>query len=94
MAADFRDYFAQKRAELGLDREDQLAAIQKMLDGWYPGQARAKRLHQGTLRIVTPNASVAGDLRMRQVELLTAHKLTGTRLAISIGQLDRDESRE
>jgi hypothetical protein len=44
-------------------------------------------LHQGVLRIVTPNASVASELRMRQVELLAALGLTETRLAISIASL-------
>lgn len=81
------DYMAKKRAELGLDREDVLAQIQATLDGWYPGQVRARRLHQGVLRVVTPNASVASELRMRQIELLTAHELADTRLAISIGSL-------
>jgi hypothetical protein len=83
----FEDYFAQKRAELGLDREDQLAAIQKTLDSWYPGACRVRQLHQGTLRIITPSAGVASELRMRQIELLAAHQLVDTRVAISIGSL-------
>jgi hypothetical protein len=41
-------------------------------------------LHQGVLRIATPNASVASELRMRQLELLAAHGLETTRLSISI----------
>ncbi len=81
------EYFAKKRVELGLDREDVLVRVQATLDAWYPGQAKARQLHQGTLRIVTPNASVAGELRMRQMELLAAHSLTETRVAISIQAL-------
>lgn len=81
------DYFAKKRAQLGMDRADNLAQTQALLDAWYPGQARAKLLHQGVLRIVTPNASVASELRMRQLELLAALELQGTRLAISIQSL-------
>jgi hypothetical protein len=82
------DYFTKKRAQLGMDREDQLAGIQRVLDSWYAGQARAKRLHQGTLRIVTPNASVASELRMRQLELAETCKIgPETRIAISIGTI-------
>jgi hypothetical protein len=80
----FEGYFEQKRAQLGMDREDKLEAIQRTLDAWYPGLARAKQLHQGVLRIATPNASVASELRMRQLELLAAHGLETTRLSISI----------
>jgi hypothetical protein len=83
------EYFERKRREMGLDRANVLRDIQMTLDAWYPGQARAKQIHQGTLRIVTPNASVASQLRMRQLELLTAHALTETRVAISIQSLDR-----
>lgn len=83
----FEGYFEQKRAQLGMDREDVLVGIQRTLDGWYPGLARAKQLHQGVLRIATPNASVAGELRMRQLELMAAHSLVDTRLAISIQAL-------
>lgn len=80
------DYFAKKRRELGMDREDVLAGIQRVLDGWYPGQVRARQLHQGTLRLVTPNSSVASELRMRQMELLAVTGLKDTRVAISVGQ--------
>jgi hypothetical protein len=79
--------FSKKRAELGMEREDMLAQIQATLDEWYPGLARARRLHQGTLRIVTPSAAVASAIRMRQVELLDAHRLRDVRLAISIEAL-------
>jgi hypothetical protein len=81
------DYFARKKQQLGLDRADVLGAIQKTLDTWYPGQARAKQLHAGVLRIVTPNASVASDLRLRQIELTRLHSLQNTRLSLSVSSL-------
>jgi hypothetical protein len=82
-------YFDRKRRELGMDRADTLAQVQALLDEWYPGQARARRLHRGVLRIVTPNASVAGELRMRQVELLATlgDGGQGVRLAVSVGTI-------
>ena len=78
------DYFERKRRELGLDRADDLVRIQAVLDEWYPGRARARQLHQGVLRLVTPTASVASELRMRQQELLQRCGLADVRLAISI----------
>ena len=82
-----KSYFENKRRELGMDREDDLAGVQQLLDEWYPGQARAKRVHQGVLRVVTPNAAVASELRMRQIELLQTTGMTGKRLAITIQTL-------
>lgn len=79
------DYFAQKRAELGMERGDELVRIQKILDKWYPGMLRAKKLHQGVLTLVAFNAPVASEIRMRQVELLELIKLEIKRLQISIG---------
>jgi hypothetical protein len=81
------EYFERKRRDLGMDRADTLTEIQRVLDEWYPGRARAKQLHQGTLRIVTPNASVASELRMRQLELLRVCKLEQVRLSIQVGQI-------
>jgi hypothetical protein len=81
------DYFERKRAELGMERGDVLAQIQATLEQWYPGRVRAKRLHQGVLRLVTPSASVATELRLRQLELAQAHHLEGVRIAIAIGSL-------
>jgi hypothetical protein len=78
------EYFAKKRQELGLGRKDILEAVQSVLDGWYPGLARARQLHQGVLRITTASSSVASDLRMRQVELVVECRLEGTRVVISI----------
>ena len=82
------DYFAHKRAELGFERIDQLAVVQAWCDARYAGLVRVKRLHQGTLRIVTTSAGVAGELRMRQVELQGVVGDPQVRVAISIGTLD------
>ena len=79
------DYFAQRRAELGMDRGDELMRIQKILDGWYPGMVRAKKLHRGVLSLVAFNAPVASEMRMRQVEFLGLVGLEIKRLQISIG---------
>lgn len=80
------EYFERKKRELGFDRVDHLAGAQAILDEWYgPGSARARRLHQNVLRVVTSSAAVAGNLRFRQVELLEKAGLAGTRLAVLIG---------
>jgi hypothetical protein len=82
------EYLERKRRDLGLDRADDLTRVQGVLDKWYPGMARARQWHQGVLRVVTPNSSVASELRMRQLELLQACGLgTEGRLAISIQSL-------
>ncbi len=78
------DYFAQKRAELGMDRGEELVRIQAILDEWYPQMLRAKKLHQGVLSLVAFNAPVASEIRMRQVEFLEMVGLEITRLQISI----------
>ena len=78
------DYFAQKRAELGMDRGDELVRIQAILDEWYPEMLRAKKLHQGVLSLVAFNAPVASEIRMRQVEFLKLVGLEIKRLQISI----------
>lgn len=83
---DMDAYFAKKRVELGMERQDVLADVQAKLEEWYPGLAKARKLHQGVLRLETASASVASELRMRQLELFEAVKLPDTRLAISITQ--------
>ena len=84
------EYFERKRAELGRDRGDVLSLVQAVLDSWYPGKLRARQLHQGVLRVVTPSSVVASELRMRQLELLEAVKwgeVRPTRISITIAQL-------
>lgn len=78
------DQLARRRAELDLGREDQLGAIQRILDIWYPGGVRAQSLHQGVLRLVAGNSSIASELRMRHTEL-TALGPVIKRIAISVG---------
>jgi hypothetical protein len=82
------EYFDRKRRELGMDRADSLAQVQEWLNKSYPGLARAKSLHRGVLRIITPNASVASEIRMRQLELLSQFGDEATRLSITISTLD------
>ncbi len=79
------DYFSQRRAELGMDRGDELVKIQAILDEWYPGMLRAKKYHQGVLSLVAFNAPVASEIRMRQVEFLGLVGFEVKRLQISIG---------
>jgi hypothetical protein len=68
--SDMQNYLRKKAAELGLERGDQLSAIQAHLDELYPGQCRAISLNDGLLKITTPNASMASELRMRQREFI------------------------
>ena len=86
------EYFKNKRVALGLDRAEILVQIQVTLDAWYPHQTRVQRLHRGVLRIVTPSAPVASDLRLRQLELIKLHSNKTAaheieRLQISIASL-------
>ncbi len=78
------DYFAQRRAELGMDRGEEWVRIQAILDKWYPNMLRAKKLHQGVLSLVAFNAPVASEMRMRQVEFLAEVGVEIKRLQISI----------
>lgn len=64
------DYFNQKRQELGLERYETLQTVQAWLEAHYPGQARAVSLNKGVLRLVTPSAAVASDLRFKQQAIL------------------------
>jgi hypothetical protein len=43
------------------------------------------------LRVMTPSAPLASELRMRQVELMRTSGLEGVRLAISIEMLGRTD---
>jgi hypothetical protein len=65
-----KDYLTRRAQELGLDRGPALEAIQAALEAKYPGQVRAAALNRGVLKLLTPNASVASDLRLNQVDLL------------------------
>lgn len=64
------DYLRQKAEQLGLSRLDALTKCQNVLNGLYPEQTRVLSLNQQILKVITPSATVAGDMRLRQVELL------------------------
>ena len=64
------DYLAKRARELGLSRGHDLQRIQAWLDDHYGGQVRAISLNHGVLKLVTPSAALASDLRLGQVELL------------------------
>ena len=81
MPNDTGDYLKKRAQELGLGRADILAEVQAWLDHNYPGRAHAISLNAGVLKIVTPSASVAGDLRLRQGEIPGSAE----RISISLG---------
>ncbi len=72
MAGNLGDYLRQKAEHLDVGRADTLVVAQSELDRLYPGQTKAIGLHQGKLRVITPSASIASDLRMRQIKLVEA----------------------
>lgn len=63
------DYLEKKTQQLDLGRAGDLVAIQKQLDDWYPGKARAKSLNDGKLVIATMSSSVANELRFKQEQI-------------------------
>lgn len=63
------DYLEKRVQQLDLGRADDLVAIQKQLDSWYPGKARAQKLHEGKLTISTTSSSVASELRFKQEQI-------------------------
>ena len=94
MAGNLGEYLRDKADELDVGRADALQIIQIELERRYPEKTRALALHQGKLRVITPNASVAGDLRLRQLDFLEIIRMTvptGTvieRLIIQIRSLN------
>jgi hypothetical protein len=70
MRADDKDYLTQRALELGLDRADILTAAQKFFDQAFPRQVRARSYLAGVMRVTTQDASVASELRLRQIELM------------------------
>lgn len=83
VADDIKAYLAKKAEQLDLGRGEVLNNIQKLIDRNYPGQARAKSLHNGVLKITTSSAPLASELRLRQVELVKqAQNLTAGRYPI------------
>lgn len=70
MLGDANWYLDKRARELGLGRAEDLGKVQKLLDRLYAGQTRALKIKDGALTIITPSASVASDLRLRQTELI------------------------
>lgn len=64
------DYLSRRALELDLGRAEFLKRVQELVDQLYPGQIRALSLNDHNLKLITPSATVASDLRLRQVELL------------------------
>jgi len=60
------DYLEKKQQQLDLGRGDELAQIQTLLEGWYPGKCRAQSLNDGKLTIKTTSSSVANELRFKK----------------------------
>lgn len=86
MPDDTGDYLKKRARELNLGRADLLSEVQAWLDKEYPGKARAVSLNNSALKIITPSASVAGDLRLRQGEVIVLKKEI-ERLVIGIGTI-------
>jgi len=63
------DYLNKRAQQLSLDRAEDLAIIQEQLDVWYPGKARAQKLHEGKLTVTTTSSSVASELRFKQAQI-------------------------
>ncbi len=79
MLEDVRLYLKKKAQDLDLERADVLVAIQALLDKNYPAKTKAKSLNEGVLKIITASAAVAGELRLRQAELIKQFTETTTR---------------
>ncbi len=70
MLEDAKSHLARRASQLGLDRAEVLISLQEVLDAHYNGQARAKALHNGVLKVITESAAVASELRLNQVSLM------------------------
>ncbi len=92
MLEDARLYLQKRLKDLDLGRADVLKIIQSELDVLYPGKTRAKSLNEGVLKLITPSAAVASELRLRQTELIPRLIAATTRpigrLQIQITTLD------
>ena len=83
------NYLDRRRQELDLDRQDFLAQVQQLMDRRYAGRVRAVSFNYGILRLVTPSAVLASELRLNQVAIL--QELSGRqvlRLQITIATIN------
>lgn len=91
MLEDAKSHLAKRARELDLGRADTLAKIQTILDEAYRQKAVAKSLNNGVLKVVTPSAGIASEVRLNQVSLikqiLRRTSVTVDRLYVQIGEL-------
>lgn len=80
------DYFKAKSDELGLDRAIIIERVQRALDQLYPTKTHVISLNRGTLKIITPSAPVASELRLNQSTIIRLAPDDIERLQIVIGQ--------
>lgn len=79
------DYFKARSEQLGLDRAETIEHIQADLDALYPGKIRVISLNRGVLKIITPSAPVASELRLGQTRIIALAPDEIERLQIVIG---------
>lgn len=79
MQDDLKIYLKRKAATLDLDRGAALKKIQGLLDKDFPAKTKAKSLNEGVLKIITPSASVASELRLRQEQYIPVFTQATTR---------------
>jgi len=91
MLEDAKSYLSKKAQSLDLGRGEALVEIQNLLEQRFPKRTRAKSLNNGVLKVITPSAAVASELRLTQVALIkdfnTQTAYTIERLQISVTSL-------
>lgn len=79
------DYLKDRAEQLGLGRIDTITRVQTELDKIYPGKTHVTSLNRGALKIVTPSAAVASELRLNQTSIMALAPEEIERLQIVIG---------
>jgi len=79
MQDDLRLYLKRKAENLDLDRGAALHKIQQILDRQFPGKTKAKSLNDNVLKVITPSAAVASEIRLRQQDLISQFTQATTR---------------
>ena len=67
---DAKSYLQQKAKQLDLGRGKALQTVQELLDDRYQKRIRAISLNDGVLKIITPSAGLANNLRLEQIQLI------------------------
>ncbi len=65
-----KKYLQRRSKDLKLERAEFLHRAQVQLDSLYKGAYQAQSLNGGTLKITTKSAAAAGELRLRQQEII------------------------